>query len=574
MQILSRRGAVRSLIRSFMVLGALAVAGCGGGGGGGSDSKPVQSLQVTAPAATAPLGSSVQLTATVTYTDQTTEVVTTRAAWTSSDATKVSVGAATGTAQAVALGTATISASFRGLNAGTAIEVTAAVLSSIAITPDPLRVGQGATQQLTATGNYTDGTKADLTSQVTWASAAAPVAAVSAAGAVSVPDNATLGGTSVITATLGSGAGAPSATSTLTVVPVGYAYVANFSEDTVSQYVIGSNGALTPLATAEVSADNSPIALAADAQGRYLYVVNNGDVGNVGNVPNGTISQYAIGLDGSLTALGSTVATGKRPSAIVVHPSGRYVYVTNRDDGTVSQYAVASNGALTALSPASVAIGVVGAHGMAIHPSGSHLYVSNGYDANNPPATPPNNVSQFSIGSDGKLTAKATPTIAAGNNPFGVAVDPLGKYLYVTNFNGDTVSQYSIAAADGALSSRNTVDTALSDQPIAVTVDPSGKYAYVTANSGNNVRRFGIGSDGTLSFLGTVATGNQPQGIAFDRGGRFAYVANSDQSGGTADSVSQFGFAAADGALTALTPATVLSGPTRTPWAVATTRAR
>src|SRR6202007_1766168 len=46
-----------------------------------------------------------------------------------------------------------------------------ATLQSIAVTPASPSIVNGTTQQFTATGTYSDGSKSDLTSQVTWNSA-------------------------------------------------------------------------------------------------------------------------------------------------------------------------------------------------------------------------------------------------------------------------------------------------------------------------------------------------------------------------------------------------------------------
>src|ERR1700680_4271936 len=71
-------------------------------------------------------------------------------------------------------------------------------LSSIAITPATPSIVLGTTTQLTATGTYSDASKKDISSQVTWSSATTTVATISTAGlATSVA-----AGTSAITATL------------------------------------------------------------------------------------------------------------------------------------------------------------------------------------------------------------------------------------------------------------------------------------------------------------------------------------------------------------------------------------
>ena len=55
-------------------------------------------------------------------------------------------------------------------------------LVSIAVTPASPSIAKGLTEQFTATGTYSDGSTADLTSQVTWASATAAVATITSAG--------------------------------------------------------------------------------------------------------------------------------------------------------------------------------------------------------------------------------------------------------------------------------------------------------------------------------------------------------------------------------------------------------
>ena len=93
---------------------------------------------------------------------------------------------------------------------------TPAVLTSIAITPDPVYIGTGTTLQLTATGNYSDGTTANLTSSVKWTSAnPTTIASVGAAGlltAISINP----GDTTTVTAAL-NGIISPKVTVTLTL---------------------------------------------------------------------------------------------------------------------------------------------------------------------------------------------------------------------------------------------------------------------------------------------------------------------------------------------------------------------
>lgn len=96
------------------------------------------------------------------------------------------------------MGAALVLVSCGGGGSAPAVPVT---LSSIAITPDPVFVGAGTTLNLTATGTYSNNTTADITSRVTWTSAASAIASVGSSGVVTA--GAASGVATTITATLG-----------------------------------------------------------------------------------------------------------------------------------------------------------------------------------------------------------------------------------------------------------------------------------------------------------------------------------------------------------------------------------
>jgi uncharacterized protein YjdB len=123
-------------------------------------------------------GSTVQLTATGTYSDNSTQDVTSTASWTSSDPSKATVSS-TGLVTGVAPGTVTVTASVGSVTGTVSVAVTAATLASIAVTPPNPSVAKGTTQQFTATGTYSDSTTQDITDQVAWSSSDVSKATVS-----------------------------------------------------------------------------------------------------------------------------------------------------------------------------------------------------------------------------------------------------------------------------------------------------------------------------------------------------------------------------------------------------------
>src|SRR5262249_20129150 len=91
------------------------------------------------------------------------------------------------------------------------IQIGAATLTSIALTPLGPTIAKGQTQQFTATGTYSDGTTANLSSQVTWSSGTQSVATISGTGLATGVGV----GSSAITAMLG-GVTTPADTLTVT----------------------------------------------------------------------------------------------------------------------------------------------------------------------------------------------------------------------------------------------------------------------------------------------------------------------------------------------------------------------
>src|SRR2546428_2086902 len=119
-----------------------------------------------------------------------------------------------GLATSVAAGTTTITATLGGVSGSTTLTVTAATLSTIAVTPTTQSIANGTTRQFTATGTYSDFTTQDLTTQVTWSSSSTAVATISNAGGSQGLATPVAAGTTTITATLGGVSG--STTLTLT----------------------------------------------------------------------------------------------------------------------------------------------------------------------------------------------------------------------------------------------------------------------------------------------------------------------------------------------------------------------
>jgi uncharacterized protein YjdB len=161
-------------------------------------------------------GTTQQFTATGSYTDASTQDLTTAVTWSSSDTAVATISNAAGSeglATGADVGSSTITATSGAVSGSTTLTVTAATLVSIDVTPALPGIAKGTTQQFTATGSYTDASTQDLTTAVTWSSSDTAVATISnAAGSEGLATGADVG-SSTITAT----SGAVSGSTTLTV---------------------------------------------------------------------------------------------------------------------------------------------------------------------------------------------------------------------------------------------------------------------------------------------------------------------------------------------------------------------
>ena len=129
--------------------------------------------------------SPISFVATGNYTDGTKRNLTRTAAWSSSDASSVQIGAG-GIATALNPGHARIEAIFESQGGWAEVTVGPPALVGLAIAPYGLSIGSGKDAAYHATGVFSDGSSQDLTKSATWTSSAPAVAAISSEGLATV----------------------------------------------------------------------------------------------------------------------------------------------------------------------------------------------------------------------------------------------------------------------------------------------------------------------------------------------------------------------------------------------------
>ena len=355
------------------------------------------------------------------------------------------------------------------------------------------------------------------------------VAATSAGGAGSVYEYAVLDDGSVIPlAEVSVSAGIDPAA----VALVGRsAYVVNVGDGTVSQYNVEADNSLAPMNPPAVINSGMktlgvmPGAVISDPTGSFLYVANSGD---------GTLSQFSIGSDGQLTPLTpSTVPAGIEPVSIgaTVGPSGVHVYAANSGAGvpagvgSVSQYSMGTDGTLTPLNPATVSAGaspVAIAIDQIIAPFGAALVMSNCGGA-----LCTGSIIPFAVGDGGEWTATGGVATTGGQyDAIGMVTDESGDNAYVlTNFTGvatdrGTLWRFSVGNT-GALTAAN--QPMLNVGPVALAQAMNFDTLYVltsneglggNAGIGGSINTYTLGTDGLLTLENTSTLAVRPVSMA------------------------------------------------------------
>ena len=313
-----------------------------------------------------------------------------------------------------------------------------------------------------------------------------------------------------------------------------YLFVTGNGPSLVGYRIDTSTGALS----APTPAPDGPVfssGLASDPVGKFIYV---GDVGNNSSKVFGYSSESG---DGNVLNVGSFPVpapngTTPEPTAMVVAPSGKNLYITNRlgpsdidvfgIDGTTGKLTF-----ISLLTEPQAQFRFVG-----VDPSGDFLY---GIDV----TLPGGGVYVYQTTAlTGALTAVPGSPFVTPDEPWDIAVHPSGKFLYTCMTRTEGVVGFSIDSVTGALTIIPGSPFPSDAEPVSVTADPSGKFLYVPTLDGT-ISAYAIDpATGALSAVpgspfpaGSNSTGS----VNVEPLGKFLYLANYANSSIYAYSIDQ-----------------------------------
>jgi 6-phosphogluconolactonase len=263
----------------------------------------------------------------------------------------------------------------------------------------------------------------------------------------------------------------------------------------------------------------------------------------------------ASGTAGALTALGvSPASVGAVPSLLAINKAGSLLY-EETSTGSIYVYVVNSNGSLT-LGNSNGVVATVFANAMTVDPSGNWLLVGS-----TPLTGGSSTVQVYQINqTNGVLTATGSPLALDNGTLAKITFAPNGTNAFAALGTGgvDALTFNSSTGVLGKLSVLlQPLGSSYADNGLAV--DPLSKYLFVTETGTNGVRVLAINTNGTLTevsgspYLTDLGAGS----VIVDKTGAYVYVANSG-----ANSISGFALSSA-GVLTPLagSPYTTGSAP-------------
>jgi 6-phosphogluconolactonase (cycloisomerase 2 family) len=244
-------------------------------------------------------------------------------------------------------------------------------------------------------------------------------------------------------------------------------------EETLQAYTLDETG--TPHLAGEQVLSGVRVGAAArvDPAGRFLVFARSRFTAERG-LMDPELAVHRLDASGLPQPASSAPAGIANVTALVLAPSGRYVYAVSTDVGLAAFSIQPETGALQAVPGTPFASSGRGSFTLAIHPSGKFLYSS-----------------EFAFDGSGGSVWLHTIDAATGEPRYtaafrsdlggDVAIDPAGRFLYHSTWRG-SIWGYAIDPNSGAL-------TALPGTPLATgwgnaiqsAVDASGRYLYVTA---------------------------------------------------------------------------------------------
>jgi len=282
---------------------------------------------------------------------------------------------------------------------------------------------------------------------------------------------------------------------------------------------------------------DNPAFLVVDERHRFLYAVN--ELVEYNGERTGAVSAFEIDPEThDLRFLNRQVSKGASPCHITIDETGRCVLVANYLGGNVAVFPVLDVGHLGEASfiarhegsgPNRKRQDGPHPHSANIDPTEEFVYVPDlGIDK----------VMIYRLDVERSVLRQNDPPfaeLAPGSGPRHMTFHPNGRFAYVINELGNTITAFAFNPEDGSLEEIQTVPTLPEDfegenTTADIHITPSGLFLYGSNRGHDSLVIYRIDEKtGRLAYVGHEPTqGETPRNFAIDPTGRFLLAANQD----------------------------------------------
>lgn len=351
-----------------------------------------------------------------------------------------------------------------------------------------------------------------------------------------------------------------------------YVYTVSASSGNINAFAVDYQSGILTGITGSPFTDNfqSNTTVVAAPNGKFIYAISGPE--------DSKVAAFGVGTDGKLYGIGTYSLTGTYPTAAAIDSTGTYLYVTftyqtgetpvSPGLGGVTIFPIKSDNTLgtpvtvnglsyvpTGNNPVGIAVAAptctttpvikasstptCNAAGSSTANGWPNVFV---YVVDQEPTAPPSILGFAQNTSTGALTPLSGTTFnsslktwqgySAGVTPSAIAVDPTGRWVYVTDKTSNQVYGYSIDTVNtGNLKALLSSPYATGQYPVAMTIEPRGKYLYVVNFNSSSVSSYAIAADsGSLSSVAGAsgfATDTRPNCVTVDPAlGTYLYTSN------------------------------------------------